>query len=65
MGHIKRDGEPVEVENPDELNTIIINEVQLILAEKRTSLSTLRTGIAVFCPAVVRLEHPHRNFKVL
>jgi len=27
---------------------IIINEVQLILAEKRTSLSTLRTGITVF-----------------
>jgi uncharacterized membrane protein YkgB len=27
---------------------IIINEVQLILAEKRTSLSTMRTGIAVF-----------------
>ena len=32
----------------DDLNTIILNEVQLILAEKRTSLSTLRTGIAVF-----------------
>ena len=27
---------------------IIINEVQLILAEKRTSLASLRTGIAVF-----------------
>jgi uncharacterized membrane protein YidH (DUF202 family) len=27
---------------------IIINEVQLILAEKRTSLAGLRTGIAVF-----------------
>jgi uncharacterized membrane protein YidH (DUF202 family) len=26
---------------------VIINEVQLILAEKRTSLATLRTGIAV------------------
>jgi len=26
---------------------IIINEVQLILAEKRTSLATMRTGIAV------------------
>jgi len=26
---------------------IIINEVQLLLAEKRTSLSTMRTGIAV------------------
>ena len=28
--------------------TIIINEIQLILAEKRTSLATMRTGIAVF-----------------
>ncbi|MEJ2656535.1 MAG: hypothetical protein P8012_04990 [Desulfobacterales bacterium] len=27
---------------------IIINEIQLLLAEKRTSLSTMRTGIAVF-----------------
>jgi uncharacterized membrane protein YidH (DUF202 family) len=29
-------------------DAIIINEAQLVLAEKRTSLSTLRTGIAVF-----------------
>ena len=28
--------------------TFIINEVQLLLAEKRTSLAALRTGIAVF-----------------
>jgi len=27
---------------------IVINEIQLLLAEKRTSLSTLRTGITVF-----------------
>lgn len=27
---------------------IVMNEVQLILAEKRTSLSAMRTGIAVF-----------------
>jgi uncharacterized membrane protein YkgB len=27
---------------------IIINEVQLVLAEKRTSLSAMRTGITVF-----------------
>jgi uncharacterized membrane protein YkgB len=27
---------------------VIINEVQLLLAEKRTSLAALRTGIAVF-----------------
>ncbi|MEW6673355.1 MAG: hypothetical protein AB1427_16760 [Thermodesulfobacteriota bacterium] len=30
-----------------ELNAIIINEAQLILAEKRTSLAAVRTGIAV------------------
>lgn len=29
-------------------DAILINEVQLILAEKRTSLATMRTGIAVF-----------------
>lgn len=28
--------------------SVIINEVQLLLAEKRTSLATMRTGIAVF-----------------
>jgi uncharacterized membrane protein YidH (DUF202 family) len=31
-----------------DLETITFNEVQLLLAEKRTSLSTMRTGIAVF-----------------
>jgi uncharacterized membrane protein YidH (DUF202 family) len=30
-----------------EINAIAINEVQLILAEKRTSLAVMRTGIAV------------------
>ena len=29
-------------------DNIVINEVQLLLAEKRTSLATLRTGITVF-----------------
>jgi uncharacterized membrane protein YkgB len=29
-------------------DAIVINEAQLILAEKRTSLSAMRTGIAVF-----------------
>ena len=28
--------------------SVVINEVQLILAEKRTSLAAMRTGIAVF-----------------
>ena len=34
-------------ETTDRTDTIIINETQLILAEKRTSLSVLRTGITV------------------
>ena len=38
-----RDPEPAS--EPDAL---IINEAQLILAEKRTSLAAMRTGIAVF-----------------
>jgi uncharacterized membrane protein YidH (DUF202 family) len=29
-------------------DSILINEVQLLLAEKRTSLAVLRTGIAIF-----------------
>jgi uncharacterized membrane protein YidH (DUF202 family) len=34
---------------PDaDLEVIPFNEIQLLLAEKRTSLSTMRTGIAVF-----------------
>ena len=32
----------------DKTESMVINEVQLLLAEKRTSLSTMRTGIAVF-----------------
>ena len=31
----------------DKIDSIIINEVQLILAEKRTSLAVMRTGIAI------------------
>lgn len=29
-------------------DSLIINEVQLLLSEKRTSFSTLRTGLAIF-----------------
>jgi hypothetical protein len=37
------------IEKPDpELDSVVLNEVQLLLSEKRTSLSTLRTGIAIF-----------------
>lgn len=31
-----------------ESDAIILNEVQLLLSEKRTALSSLRTGIAIF-----------------
>jgi hypothetical protein len=37
--------EPEKEEVPE---SILINEVQLLLAEKRTSLSVMRTGITVF-----------------
>ena len=38
----------MQEEKETESASIIINEVQLILAEKRTSLAAMRTGIAVF-----------------
>jgi uncharacterized membrane protein YidH (DUF202 family) len=38
----------LELENETRSETIIINEAQLLLAEKRTALATLRTGISVF-----------------
>ena len=31
-----------------ELDAMILNEVQLLLSEKRTALSAMRTGIAIF-----------------
>jgi Kef-type K+ transport system membrane component KefB len=31
-----------------EVDNMVLNEVQLLLSEKRTALSTMRTGIAVF-----------------
>jgi uncharacterized membrane protein YidH (DUF202 family) len=39
---------PIAQDEASDTDTIIINEVQLLLAEKRTSLAALRTGIAVF-----------------
>jgi hypothetical protein len=30
------------------LDNVLLNEIQLVLSEKRTALSTLRTGIAIF-----------------
>ena len=35
-----------EMETP--LDLVVIQEMQLLLAEKRTALATLRTGIAIF-----------------
>ena len=43
-----KDGTPSRKENEFVSEGIIINEVQLLLAEKRTSLATMRTGITVF-----------------
>jgi uncharacterized membrane protein YkgB len=43
-----KDDAPYKQENDFVPDGIIINEVQLLLAEKRTSLATMRTGITVF-----------------
>ena len=52
MGTTNRYGDPDPAADKPSADTcppgILINEVQLILAEKRTSLASLRTGIAVF-----------------
>ena len=45
---IARWKEKVADDGTDKSDPIIINEVQLLLAEKRTSLAALRTGIAIF-----------------
>ena len=39
--------EPVDELNAP-LDAVVLNEMQLLLAEKRTSLAAMRTGIAVF-----------------
>jgi len=38
----------METDEPPKLDNLIFGEVQVLLAEKRTSLAALRTGIAVF-----------------
>ena len=38
----------LKAENNQDHDVILFNEIQLILSEKRTSLSIMRTGIAVF-----------------
>jgi uncharacterized membrane protein YidH (DUF202 family) len=39
---------PLPPKADSELDATILNEVQVLLSEKRTALSTMRTGIAVF-----------------
>jgi len=38
----------METNDGPQLDTLIFGEIQVLLAEKRTSLASLRTGIAVF-----------------
>jgi len=38
----------METDEPLKLDSLILGEIQVLLAEKRTSLSALRTGIAIF-----------------
>ena len=38
----------METNEPSELDSLILGEIQVLLSEKRTALSTIRTGIAVF-----------------
>ena len=38
----------METNEPLPLDNVIFGEIQVLLAEKRTALSSLRTGIAVF-----------------
>lgn len=38
----------LETNEPPALDNLILGEIQVILSEKRTALSSLRTGIAIF-----------------
>ena len=38
----------MDANEPPQLDNLILGEIQVLLAEKRTALSSLRTGIAVF-----------------
>ncbi len=37
-----------EPNEPPQVDNLILGEIQVLLSEKRTSLATMRTGIAVF-----------------
>jgi uncharacterized membrane protein YidH (DUF202 family) len=48
-GRATKTGKPERVgESGDEPINLILGEIQVLLAEKRTALSSLRTGIAIF-----------------
>ena len=38
----------MDTNDPPQLDNLILGEIQVLLSEKRTALSSLRTGIAVF-----------------
>ena len=38
----------METDEPPKLDNLIFGEIQVLLSEKRTALSSLRTGIAIF-----------------
>src|SRR5437867_8952825 len=38
----------METDEPPKIDNLILGEIQVLLAEKRTALASLRTGIAVF-----------------
>ena len=38
----------MEANEPPKLDNLILGEIQVLLAEKRTALASMRTGIAVF-----------------
>ena len=40
--------DPLDIPLDTPLDMLVMQEMQLLLAEKRTALSTLRTGIAIF-----------------
>src|SRR2546430_15457093 len=37
-----------ETDDPPKIDNLILGEIQVLLAEKRTALASMRTGIAVF-----------------
>ena len=40
--------DPLPADHDNESENLMLGEIQLLLSEKRTSLSSLRTGIAIF-----------------